>query len=211
MGKLIAHSVKLFIIFIVLIINTIIMEKFIDITGFEGRYQVSNVGNIKSLERLATGGCGNRYRPERILVNGTNRHGYKTIGLWNNGKYTTKTIHRIVAIAFITNPENKRTVNHIDGVRTNNNVINLEWATDSENQKHAYEKLNRVPTFLGRFGKDHVSSKPIIQTTKSGEYVAEFDSQLEAKKETGINNGSISDCCKGVRQSAGGYKWKFKT
>lgn len=77
-------------------------------------------------------------RTETILKHSTNRYGYTTLNLWINGKKKTQSLHRALAIAFIPNPENKRCVNHINGNKSDNRIENLEWATDSENQKHSY-------------------------------------------------------------------------
>lgn len=108
-----------------------------DIQGYEGVYQISNNGEVKSLSRFRR----SRWEtpvllPERILKQKKNRHGYMTVHL-RTGKESWPSVHRLVAIAFVPNPENKSTVNHKDGVKTNNTVQNLEWATESEQMIHA--------------------------------------------------------------------------
>lgn len=111
--------------------------KWRDIPGYEGVYQVSDSGEVKSLSRLCYGRWGTPVLlPERILKQKKNKRGYMVVHL-RTGKESWPPVHRLVAIAFIPNPENKSTVNHKDGVKTNNTVPNLEWATESEQMIHA--------------------------------------------------------------------------
>ena len=115
------------------------MEIFKDISGYEGIYQVSNQGKVKSLERKvrhSEGGWKNW--KERIIKPYKGNHGYLMLGLSNDGHRKAFTIHRLVALAFISNPDNKAEVNHKDGDKTNNLLENLEWNTPSENTKHAH-------------------------------------------------------------------------
>lgn len=113
-------------------------ESWKDIKKYEGLYQISNLGRVKSLERFANGKGGRkRLVKERILKTKVHGHGYEAVAISKDGKKTTFSVHRLVAIAFIPNPEFKETVNHIDGVKTNNVLANLEWATHKENSRHA--------------------------------------------------------------------------
>jgi hypothetical protein len=114
-------------------------EIFMDVVGYEGLYQVSNLGRVKSLEREVWNGYGMMLKKERILKHGTDKNGYSTVCLCNGITVKGITIHRLMCLSFIPNPKNKRTVNHINGVKTDNRISNLEWATDSENQKHSFE------------------------------------------------------------------------
>jgi len=111
------------------------MEIFKDIEGTQGDYQISNFGNVKSLRRLKKFKKG----IARVFKGSINTKGYPTVCIYVNGEFKTTRIHRLVAKSFIPNPENKPEVNHIDGVKTNNNVFNLEWVTGSENVLHAYK------------------------------------------------------------------------
>lgn len=109
-----------------------------DIVGYEGVYQVSNFGNILSLNY-------NHTKKMKILKPSIDGCGYKIVSLFSNKRKTTKTIHRLVAIAFIPNPLNKPEVNHINGIKSDNNLSNLEWLTISENCKHKYKIGLQLP------------------------------------------------------------------
>ena len=110
-------------------------EKWKDIKGFEGFYQVSNFGRVKSLG----GWCGSAKRREKIRATSLTKDGYAKVRLMHQGKDKTMRVHRLVAEAFIPNPEGKTTINHIDGNKENNRVDNLEWADRTEQMIHAYD------------------------------------------------------------------------
>lgn len=136
------------------------IEVWKDIKGCEGVYQVSSFGNIKTLERdLPTPNGGVYTQKERVKA----IHevmGYMQVALSVNKKHACFKVHRLVAKAFIPNPENKPQVNHKDGNKLNNNVNNLEWVTCSENHSHAYNTGLRKP----HFGKYHQNSKLVLNT-----------------------------------------------
>ena len=118
------------------------MEIWKDICGFEGFYQVSNKGNVRSLPHTVTqkskgGGTHTQSKPGRLLKQNLNTKGYMRVLLHANGVRKHPLVHRLVAEAFLPNPENKPQVNHKDGVKTNNEASNLEWVDNSYNQKHA--------------------------------------------------------------------------
>ena len=172
-----------------------------DITGYEGHYQISDFGRVKSLKRRSG---------ERILRPRRAGAGYLTVVLcFNDGRGIDKYVHRLVAEAFILNSENKEQVNHIDGDKTNNRLENLEWVTRSENHLHAYRELERGNWMKGRLGYDCPHSKPVIQLTKTGELVAEYGGTGEAGRVTGICQTNISKACRGLYKTAGGFRWQY--
>lgn len=135
------------------------MEVWKDIEGYENLYQVSTYGRIKSLSHINNLG---RLRPECILGIRLSDRGYHSAVLYNNGKPKSFRVHQLVARAFIPNPNNKPHVNHLDGVKGNNLVENLEWVTISENAKHAFKTgLNRITCERDEKGR-FISKKIII-------------------------------------------------
>lgn len=161
-----------------------------DYINYEGQYQISSLGRVKSLARLNSG---NHWLPERILKPGVMTIGYKFVSLCKNGKTQNHMIHRMVAILFISNPENKRTVNHIDENKTNNCVENLEWNTSLENNLHNNHHL--------RCGKSN--RKAVTNGIKT------YDGIIVASKELGIDQSSITKCCLGKVKTCGGYTWSY--
>lgn len=116
-----------------------------DIEGYEGRYQVSNYGNVKSLYQEYYGGHGKKQliiRPEKLMALNKNNHGYIQVTLCKDGKYKSKKVHRLVLEAFTINPEYKPQVNHINGNKIDNHLDNLEWCTSKENIVHGIETLH---------------------------------------------------------------------
>lgn len=134
---------------------------------------------------------------------------YFGVVLYNNEMRCRKKVHRLVAEAFIPNPENKPCVNHKDGNKLNNCVENLEWCTYSENNLHAFRTLGRKSPWKGKFGKDNFGSKTVLQI-KDGRIINVFYGTHEAQRETGISQGSITDVCNKKSKTAGGYQWKYK-
>ena len=126
------------------------MEEWKNIKGYEGLYQVSNFGRVKSLNYHRTG-KEVLMKPGRFVMKSGNA--YYGVKLYKDSKMNVKLVHRLVAEAFIPNPENKPEVNHIDGNPSNNRVDNLEWVTRSENIKHSYRVLGRKAGFSGMRGK----------------------------------------------------------
>lgn len=119
------------------------IEQWKDVIEYEGLYQVSNMGRVKSLARFRSTPIGkDRWYSERILKAGTHSNGYKFVSLRPIKTQTNWSVHRLVAEAFLPNPENKLTVNHKDSDRANNKLENLEWATYSENIHHARTQGN---------------------------------------------------------------------
>lgn len=137
-------------------INEIDDELWKDIAGFEGIYQISNKGRVKSLDRYTSDG--KRLKSQIIKQSINNKNDYSRILLFNYGKHTAFRVHRLVAEHFISNIDNLPCVNHINGIKTDNSVENLEWCTYSENNKHAYNKLGKKGAWLGKKGINHPRS-----------------------------------------------------
>lgn len=161
------------------------MEEWRDVAGFEGLYEVSNFGRVRHKNGQEIGGSLNSY-------------GYRAYSLFKDGKRYTGKGHRLVAEAFIPNPEGKRSVNHKDGDRDNNFVENLEWATHGENVKHARQELSI-----------DYSVKPVVQSTSNGNVVAIWLNASIASRLLGISSQLISACCRGTAKSTGDYSWRF--
>lgn len=184
-----------------------------DIKSYEGLYQVSNLGRIKSLKKIRRNGKGFYVQEEKLkTLQLWKEEGYYSIVLYKNDGGRTYHIHRLVAQAFIPNPENLPQVNHKDGNKSNNSVENLEWVTCSENVKHAYKKHLINHWAIGKFGKEHNFSKAVIQLDLQGNFINEYDSITQACEAMGVNakNPSISYVCKGKQKTAYGYRWRYK-
>lgn len=153
---------------------------------FEG-YQVSSYGRV--------------LRKNGIEMKGFETGGYRVVDLHGNGRTGYKKrmrVHRLVAILFVPNPNNKPYVNHKDGDKGNNRADNLEWVTHQENMKHAFDN--------GLYGGKK-AVQMLDKVTK--EVIETFESTNEAQRQTGIPQGNISRVCNGERKSAGGYGWRF--
>ncbi|NCD07360.1 MAG: endonuclease [Spirochaetia bacterium] len=175
-----------------------------DIKGYEGLYQISNLGNVKSLSRTIINYRGS-YTSKEIIMKTYFLGGYKRIGLLNNKIVKRILIHRLVAEAFIPNPKNKRDINHINGIKSDNRVENLEWNTRSENVKHAYN-IGLNPKL---YGKNNKHSKIVLQYSLENIFIKKYYSITEAGKENNICRTDISSVCSGRLKTAGGYKWKI--
>jgi len=183
-----------------------------DVAGYEGQYQVSNIGRVKGLDRTTPRKnhiSNSFHQKEKVLKQTTKPNGYKIIGLCKDNKVKMHHVHRLVATAFIPNPLNKRTVNHIDGVRSNNHYLNLEWNTYSENHKHSYSKLGRKPSkgMTGIYGKGAIPIYQIDRETK--EIVKRWDSAAEAERQTGFHHSHIAKVCLGKHKQCYGYIWQY--
>lgn len=176
-----------------------------DIEGYEGLYQVSNLGNIKSLKRKTWNGYIFVQKEDLILKPGLNAKKYLYVSLSKDNKTHTYRVHRLVAQTFIPNPENKPQVNHIDGNKSNNNVDNLEWCTNSENQIHAF-KLGLKPSFIG---SKNPNCKKINQYDLDGNFIKQWNSFYDIKRILNIDRSLIWRCCIGKFKQVHGYIWKY--
>lgn len=185
-----------------------------DIKGYEGLYQISSFGNVKSLDRYIINKNGDKqYFPGKYLTQGISDNYLKVI-LSKNNKQRTFRVHILVARAFIPNPENKPEVNHIDGNKKNNKVNNLEWNTRSENEFHAYRNglakpSNKQKQAVAKYAKENYSKK-VVQYSLNGEFIKEWNSMHDVWRELGIRPSYICRCCKGLRNQTYGYIWKYK-
>lgn len=186
-------------------------EIWLSVKGYAGKYEVSNLGNVKSLDR-AEDWCGfSRKRNGRILKKVVDKDGYFKVCLRDGFKNRGMSVHVLVASAFIPNPNNKPTVNHKDGCKTNNDFGNLEWATVAENTQHAHDKgLAKAPRFwAGRSGLLHISSKGVSQIDKcTGLVINKYGSQKEASEKTGIPEWRISYYLRGMRNKEQNFHWE---
>lgn len=185
-------------------------EEWRDICGFEGVYQISNMGRVKRI--IDAFG-----RPMiRILHPYLSPDGYYLVDLRAHGKKKKISVHRLVAIAFIENPDNKPNIDHINTIRTDNGVKNLRWCTQKENCnnpvsiKHLSESQKGEKSVLyGKKGALHYESKRVAMCDMQGRLIKEFGAIAEAERETGINRSKICLVCQGKRNSTKGYKWRY--
>lgn len=204
------------------------------IKDYEGLYEISNLGRVKSLNY-------NHTKKEKILKNVENGKGYLMVCLTKNGKHKLFLVHRLVAEAFIPNPENKPCVDHINTIKNDNRVENLRWVTCEENSnnpltkkkciennigennpfygKHHTEETKKKISeaqkgeksyMYGKAGKNNPNSKPVVQINpNTNEIVNTYPGVREAERQTGFDQSAISRCCRGEQKIHKGYKWMF--
>lgn len=171
-----------------------------DIKGFEGFYQVSNLGRVRSVDRYFVNKRGQRrFYPSKILKQGLSKNGYPQVNLKKKNTYKCRKVHRLVATAFINNPMHLTQVNHIDENKMNNNVNNLEWCTASYNNNYG-TRLDRAMAS---------KSKGVSMIDDKGRTLATFFNSVVASQITGIGDRLIRGVAEGKRHSAGGYIWKY--
>lgn len=177
------------------------MEVWKDIKGFEGLYQVSNLGKIKSLERKRKNYSKMQIVPEKIKSTRKDPQGYHQCDLYKDNKQKTVRIHRVVAEAFIKNPDGKETVNHEDGNKDNNQVSNLEWATFAEQNEHFYKnKLKSEENIKKAVRAMNKAQSKRTRCITTGEI---FESASEAGRAKKVSSSLIMRVCRGRGKSAG--------
>ena len=189
-------------------------EKWHPVPGYEGYYSISNCGQVWS------------HYNDRLLKQVVSKQGYARVHLSVHGKVKIIAVHRLVAMAFIPNPENKPTVNHINEIKLDNRVKNLEWATNREQNVHGtrIERAMAHTDWNARSAKidyqavaakhnyyeiNRKQMKPILQFDKDGIFIARHGGVAEAARNAGVLASHICCCLKGRRKSCGGYQWKY--
>lgn len=183
------------------------METWKDIEGFEGAYQVSDLGRVRSLDRwvsfpLNTRGCTGFQLRGRLLKQWPTKRGYLRVRLTK--AMWMRLVHRLVAEAFCPNPEGKPQVNHIDGVKVHNAAVNLEWATGSENMRHAHASglVDMKPQGLAK-------RKPVRGVSLDSGSEIHFDSAISACRLGGFNQSHVTQCVLGKERQHKGYVWSY--
>lgn len=177
-----------------------------DIDGYEGLYQVSNLGRVKRL-KFTNGKVS--FAKETILKQSLNTRGYSIVSLSKNDIKSTKTVHRLVALSFLENQKNYKEVNHIDGNKQNNCVENLEWCDRNYNIQHAFKNKLNLGSMKNRLGSQNPSSITVYQYSLDGKFISSFGSVREAERITGIRCSDITMCCRGKTKKSHGYIWKY--
>lgn len=178
------------------------MEKEIwkSVKGFEGAYEVSNLGKVRSVDRIVVYPDGKpRLKKGKELSQATSRGGYNAILICTQKERKNYLVHRLVAEAFIPNPENLPCINHKDENKHNNCVENLEWCTHQYNNNYG-EHTKKIAKHFAR---------PVIQLDMNGNFIARFESSWDAQRATGIFQGGICNVANHKKNSAGGFKWEW--
>lgn len=183
-------------------------EIWCEIEGSNGWYEISSTGRIRGVDRILIKSNGSPCTVRgRVLCQNINRGGYCQCYIAYMGKKRTVSTHRLVALSFVPNPENKPEVNHIDGNKQNNNASNLEWCTPSENITHSYKLNLRVPIYAGKSGVLHNRSLGVEMFDMDMNKVNSFGSLGEAFRETGIRH--VWESCNNKCNHAGGFIWRY--
>ena len=173
-----------------------------DIKGYDGIYQVSNLGRVKSITRKRKDN-GQSVKGRILKQYLDKRTGYYQVKLMKEGHYKTYRTHRLVALTFIKENKNKTVVNHINAIKTDKRVENLEWCNQKENMQHAWKNYCCVNVLKAK-------KKKVNQYNKdTNSLIKQWESLTEASKNLNIDLTGINKCCRGVFKTAGGYKWRY--
>ena len=182
------------------------MEIWKDIIGYEGLYQISNCGNVKSLLFGPKNRNTTKHKPQ-LLKQSLSSTGYSHVQLYKDGISKTINVHRMVAIAFLPNPDGKPEINHIDANRSNNNVNNLEWVTHIDNLKHAVKLGNRRPPSPKGSTKGRTHKYSIIQYSLNGEFIKRWECVKDISTAMDLNENPIFSCLNNHCETSYGYIW----
>lgn len=174
-----------------------------DIEGYEGMYQVSNMGRVRALDR-AKPNSGGQIAKGHILPQSDNGHGYRFVSLWKFNKGRRFYVHRLVASAFIPNPSNLPIINHKDENKSNNRYENLEWCTQKYNINYGNHMKRLKESYIA-----NGNNRPIDVYDKNGAFLKTFDCSNEVCKELGVHRRGLYLVCQGVAKSYKGYRFAF--
>ena len=184
-------------------------EIWVDICGYEGLYQVSNRGRVRSLDREIYKNNNVKQFSKSFILKFEKNKGYNYVHLFKNGVRKRMAVHRLVAEAFIPNPESKPVIDHINTIRDDNRVENLHWVTPKENMENPLTKEKRK-TIKPTGRPKGANSIKVVQLDKdTNELIKIWNSAMEAQRECGFDNGNINRCCRGKYKSHKGYKWMY--
>ena len=178
-------------------------EKWYPIPNFEKAYEFSNYGRIKSFKRK--GNSKTHIKKCRI-----GKEGYVYTNIQYNGVYKTIKPHRLIGLYLLPNPDNKPVVNHLDLNKLNNHISNLEWATQSENALHYHQNTNKPVWNKGKRGAETKLNKHILQFTKDGIFIKEWDCIKTAANYYNISDTHLIRVCQGIKKTGAGFIWKYK-
>lgn len=174
-------------------------EEWRAVVGYEGLYEISNLGRVKRCEN------------QRLLKHLPHHQGYYLISLYRNGVGEFKLLHRIIAEAFIPNPENKPCIDHINTIKSDNRIENLRWVTQKDNMNNPITKKKMSDSFNTELQRESQPSRSVDMLSMNNDYEQTFKSISEASRFVNGNVAAIHRCCCGKQNYAYGHKWKYNT